>query len=112
MSRSGSGVSELKHHLVYIRLMRTALGCLAALICGAAVAVATWMVGLQVAPPCPRCQGHYCSLGACVWSLGSAVFRSDLAVAGLFGLIAAALALLAVRRWKLVGAHRPRPTLS
>jgi len=99
MSRSGAEVSELWHRLVYIRRVRAALGCLAALICGAAVGVATWMVGLQVAPPCPRCQGPYCSLGACVWGLGSAVFRSDLAVAGLFGLIAAALALLAMRRW-------------
>lgn len=80
--------------------MRAALGCMAALIGGVAVAVATLIVGLQVAPPCPPCGGpRYCSLTACVWGLGSAVFRSDMAVAGLLGLVAAALALLAMRRW-------------
>ena len=76
--------------------MKAALAGLGALICGAAVALATWIVGLQLAPPtCPRCEGPGpCSLVACVFDV-----RGHMAVAGLFGVVAVALALLAIRRW-------------
>jgi hypothetical protein len=71
----------------------------AALTCGVVAAVATFLVGLAVAPSmtCPRCDGSGpCSLMACVVDI-----RTHVVVAVLLGLVASVLAYLALQRWAL-----------
>ena len=76
-------------------VMRAMLAGSVAVVVGAIVAVGTFVLVMPMVPPdCPRNDGPYRSLVACVWHP-----EGPIALAGVLGVIAVALTAFALRRW-------------